>query len=252
MYYDESIFPGAKHAVYTGSRNLYPSIVTSAKSLVANTGVDFIWILAEDDDLGEELPWFFRVINASRQTFFRKDGPNMASQFTYFAMLRAALCYILPLDVTKVLSLDADVIAVTKEADYVWDLDLDRGGGYYFSAAKELHRSHNGLLYCNTGVALYNLEKLLLDGKAKEVMDVLNTRKYTWVEQDVMNYLCQGRIMPMPPEYNVNDWTGPNSPVRIRHYAGMKKWDDQPDYLEYSKMSWDEVFMKRERNRYGK
>ena len=41
-------------AVYSGSRNLYPHMVTAAKSLVANSSVEKIYFLIEDDKFRTE------------------------------------------------------------------------------------------------------------------------------------------------------------------------------------------------------
>ena len=96
-------------------------------------------------------------------------------------------------------------------------------------------------------MVLYNLE-LLRDGKADECISVLNNRKYTWVEQDVGNYLCQGRIYDMPSEYNSNWWTDKNAQnPKIKHYAGMQRmeWINQPESRRWRDTSWDEVMAMR-------
>ena len=240
-----------KHAVYTGSRNLYPMMETAAKSLLAHTSVDHLWIFAEDHELGWTLPencgTELHVVNIRNQKWFRKDGPNMKSRFTYFAMSRAAICHVLPEDVDLALALDVDTIFVD-DADEVWD-SLPNADRYYFAASKEWHRSKNGLLYCNIGVTLYNLAKLR-DGKADEVIEVLNRRRYPWVEQDVFNYLCQGRIFPMDCKYNHNKFTTGGNDVaepKIVHYAGQQSWENQPDYRYFEEMTWDEVIERRSR-----
>lgn len=222
-----------KEAVYTGSRNLYKDMVTAAKSLAYNSDVDRIWFLIEDDVFPEPLPEYVRTINVSKQKFFRPDGANMGSPYTYLAMIRAALCHVL--DADRVLSLDVDTICLRDVSD-IWDIDLT---DCYYAASKEAHRSYMDLLYCNTGVALYNLEKLR-DGKADEVISVLNNTHFTWVEQDVFNYLCQGRIREMDGNYNANDWTEHPDP-RILHFAGHNDWRNRPEVEKYRNMSWGEI-----------
>lgn len=232
-----------RHAAYSGTRNIYGDMLASAKSLVANSSVDVIHMLVEDADMGEELPPLVVVHDVSGQGFFPPDGPNMTSQFTYMAMMRAALCHVLP-DVRRVLSLDADTI-FRADADGIWDLSTD---GCYFAATPEWHRSNDGMLYCNLGVALYDLDALR-DGKADEVIDVLNRRRYTWVEQDVFNYLCQGRIAEMPSDYNSNWWTDRNAPgTTVKHFAGMTRaeWAHLPEVERWRGMPWDEVMALRE------
>jgi len=224
-----------KHAAYTGSRNLYADMVTSCKALLRNSDVDRIWLLVEDAEFPYLLPPEVTAIDVSDQAFFRPGGPNMGSRYTYLAMMRAALCHVLPPDVHRVLSLDVDTLAV-RDVSGAWDTPMD---GCYFAAARERHRCYEGLLYTNTGVALYDLD-MLRGGKADEVIDVLNRRRYTWVEQDVMNYLCQGRIAEMDGNYNACDWTEHPDP-RLLHFAGHADWRGRPELWAYRAMSWDEA-----------
>lgn len=224
-----------KHAAYTGSRNLYGDMVTCAKALLRNSDVDHIWMLIEDAEFPYELPPEVTAIDVSGQQFFREDGPNMGSRYTYLAMMRAALCHVLPSDVHKVLSMDVDTLAIRDVSD-AWDVPME---GCYFAAAKEQHRCYEGLLYTNTGVALYDLD-MLRKGKADEVIDCLNRRQYTWVEQDVMNYLCQGRIAEMPGDLNACDWTDHPDP-RLLHFAGHADWRLRPELWAYRDMTWDEA-----------
>lgn len=227
-----------KHAAYCGTRNIYGDMETAAKSLVANSDVDVVHFLIEDAEFPCPLPDIIECHDVSGQEWFDRDGPNMSSGFTYMAMMRLALCHVLP-DVDKVLSLDADTVCMG-DVSSIWDMSID---DCYLSASEEWHKSGNGLLYCNFGVVLYNLAKLR-DGKADECIEVLNCRKYTWCEQDVGNYLCQGRIHAMPSEYNSNWWTDRNAPgARIVHFAGVKRadWEHRPEVEKYRSMSWEQV-----------
>lgn len=230
-----------KHAAYCGTRNIYGDMETAAKSLIANSDVDRVWFIIEDDKFPTKLPSIVKCVNVSNQEFFKPDGPNMKSQYTYMAMMRIALCHVLP-KVDKVLSLDCDTV-VMRDVSQIWDLPID---DCYFSAVPEWHRSSHGLQYCNAGVTLYNLKKLR-DGKADECIEVLNRHFLRWVEQDVGSYLCLGRIHEMPAHFNACWWTTKNSPdMSIRHYAGKPRheWVNRSDVMYWRNMSWDEV-MKR-------
>ena len=235
-----------KHAAYCGTRNIYGDMETAAKSLVAMSDVDVVHLVIEDAEFPGELPPIVQVHDVSGQTYFAPDGPNAANGWTYMVLMRIALCHVLP-RVNKVLSLDADTVCMD-DVSAVWDMPVD---DCYFAAVPEWHKSGNGLMYCNAGVALYNLRKLR-DGKADEVIDVLNRRRYTWPDQDVLNYLCQGRIHDMPSCYNSNWWTDKNAPgARIVHFAGVQRdgWASDPRVTRWRDMSWDEVMALHEQRR---
>lgn len=229
-------------AAYTGTKNIYSDMVMSAKSLIANSAVDEVHFFIEDDTIEEEnLPDIIICHNVSNQKYYAADGPNMTSPFSYMAMLRIAMCHYLPYKTA--LLLDCDTV-VLNDATPIWDIDLE---GYYFSSTPELHRSMHGILYCNFGVVYYNLAKLR-DGKADECIKVLNERKFTWVEQDVCNCLCQGYIHEMPTIYNVTEFTCRKEPPKpvIKHYAGQprKNWVPRAKSQFWRNISWEEV-MKR-------
>lgn len=227
-----------RHAAYCGTRAIYDDMEVAAKSLVANSDVDVVHFVIEDAEFPRELPPIVQCHDLSGQTFFDKDGPNMASGYTYMAMMRLALCHVLP-RVGRVLSLDADTVCMADVSE-VWDLPVE---DCYFAASHEWHRTGNGLLYTNAGVTLYNLRKLR-DGKADECIGVLNSRRYTWLEQDVGNYLCQGRIYDMPSCFNSNWWTDKNAPgAKIVHFAGVARegWIHDTRVTRWRDMSWDEV-----------
>lgn len=230
-----------KAAVYTGTRNLYKSMIPAIKSLLVNSDVERIYIGIEDAAFPYELPSLCEVIDLSGQTIFAKDGANANSRYTYMAMMRVALAKILPEDLNRVLSLDVDTI-VDKDISELWGLPID---DCYFAASHEWHKAQKGYLYCNVGVSLFNLEKMR-DGKADELICVLNKIKLEYLEQDAMNMLCQGHIYDMPPEYNSNYYTEHVQEPKIIHHIGRN--DLLPTYSDvqkYAAMSFDEIMAKR-------
>ena len=231
-----------KIAAYCGTRGIYDDMESSAKSLLCNSSVEKIHFFCENDEWPTNPPDIIEVHNVSDQAYFSPLGPNMVSGFTYMAMMRSALCYELP-ETDVVLSLDADTIAM-KNVDGIWDTRLYDN---CFAAAPEWHKSHDGLLYTNHGVVLYNLKRMR-DGFAAQVIDVLNRRQYTWVEQDVCNYICQGYIAEMNSRYNTCYWTNkwghePEVDPALVHYAGVKRddWHKWEGVQRYRHMTWEEA-----------
>ena len=215
------------------TKNLYRYSVPSIKSLLANSDVDEIYLLIEDDEFPYDLPKL-KVINVSDQKYIRKDTLNGRNTlFTYMAMMRACLCKYIKAN--RCLSLDCDTI-IDGDISELWELPPD---DYYLAAGREPHKSQtHGSLYVNVGVTIYNLKKLR-DGKADEVINALNTRNFSFIEQDAFNELCRGQIYEMDPKYNVHYWSVPTAekPV-ITHYAGqnVKSWFSRELVQKYDKM----------------
>lgn len=202
-----------KAAAYCMTRNLYHGAVPSIKSLLINSDVEVVYLIIEDDEFPVQLPRI-KVINASKQEFFKPGGPNMNSRFTYMAMMRAALPKILKEH--RVLSLDYDTI-IDGDISALWDLPL---ADYYLAAGLEPHKTRSDFQAINAGVVMFNLKKLR-DGKADEIINALNTRIFAFLEQDAINELCQGGILPLDPKYNYHKWSyQTDEKPAIVHYAG--------------------------------
>lgn len=230
-----------KTVCYTLTRNIYPNVLPSLKSLLKNGNVDSVVLAIEDDDIGFDLPDKVLTINMSQQTYIRKDSPNYNCKWTYMALLRAAVPYIFPRH-SRVLTLDVDTI-VHGDISPLWDLPMD---DYYIAGAIEPYWTRPGKPYVNGGVILWNCEQLRRDrDRLNGIIEGLNTVKYDLAEQECVNRKLTGRIYVFGPEYNAGDWTSiPLNGIRIRHYMamGQVKFGQQPDVQHYAAMTWEEVF----------
>ena len=232
-----------KCAAYCGTRNIYADMERSARSLIANSDVDKVYFFIEDDEFPSELPSIIECRNVSGQTFFPKGNANDKTKYTYMAMMRAALCHLLT-ECDKVLSLDCDTIAV-KDCSGVWDIDVS--DSYFAASPERWAEGRPGLIYCNIGVCLFNLDRLR-NGKADEVIETLNRQYLRWVDQDAFNYLCQGRITIMDSVYNYCPFTVEAiGEARIIHYAGRNNFREETEVLIYRDMTWGEVMSRHER-----
>ena len=211
-----------KAACYCGTRNLYGDMVPAYRSLLANSDVDKVYLLIEDDVFPYELPPQVETINVSNQPYFSKDGPNFRNSWTYMVLMRAALHRVFP-DFDRILSLDVDTI-VAKSISELWCLPID---DFYLAAAKEPYKSRYRL-YVNCGVMLLNLQKLRDDGKGDELIEALNTTRYGFNEQDCIAERCQGGIYVMSSDYNANNYTEPTTTPKIVHFAAIKHYQDHP------------------------
>ena len=210
-----------KAACYCGTRNLYDDMIPAVKSLLANSDVDRVYLLIEDDVFPYKFPPKVETINVSGQPYFKHDGPNYNQGWTYMVLMRAALHRVFP-TISRILSLDVDTI-VAKDISELWDLPID---DYYLAAAKEPYKSRYQT-YVNCGVMLLNLDRLR-DGKGDELIDALNTQRYGFNEQDCIAERCQGGIYVMPSDYNANNYTEPTSTPKIVHFAAIKNYQTHP------------------------
>ena len=231
-----------KVAVYTGTRNLYQHMIPALKSLIANSDVDKIWLLIEDDkfpyDIPAEISHIVETKNMSNQQFIIADNPNQRSHFTYMAMIRVAFTKIFP-ELDKILSLDVDTIC-TKDISDIWNLPIDN---YCIAACHEPDRTTDEVIYTNAGVCLQNLDLLRSMGMDDIMINRLNTEEHKFLDQDVQNLCLQNYILDMPSMYNVNAYCEPTKDPRIIHYAGFPRWFDKKEYIKYLNMEWRDVII---------
>lgn len=224
-----------KAACYCGTRNLYGDMIPAVKSLLCNSNVDKVFLLIEDDEFPYTLPNCVEIINVSNQAYFKREGPNFNSPWTYMVLMRAALHRVFP-DLDKILSLDIDTI-VAKDISELWDIPVN---DYYLAGAIEPAKSQYRT-YINCGVMMLNLKKLRESGKGDELVDALNVRRYGFNEQDCIAEQCQGGILEIPSIYNANNYTEPTTQPKIVHFAAIRQYQNHPLVEMYKNKSWDEL-----------
>ena len=242
-----------KHATYCGTRNLYEAMVWAAKSLVANSSVDLIHLLIEDDEFPYELPdGMFEVINVKEyaEATFPDGTINAKTHFTKMAMVRCCYEKILD-DVDLLLQFDPDTV-VLDNVDEIWDLPMD---GKWFAATTEWlsgYDPYNSGAY-NVGVCLFNLKQMREDNAQVQMVELLNTRKLWCIEQDALDILGtqRGKSVDMPVRFNENRATGYTDNPAVQHFVGYMDWTTNPnlprrEYLKlYRDKSWDEILEMR-------
>ena len=233
-----------KAAVYSGTRNLYADMVTAAKSLIANSNVEKVFFLIEDDVFPYELPELIKTMNVSGQRFFAKGSANFQTDFTYMSLLRVCYTKLFP-DLEKVLQLDVDTIVVDN-IDTLWDVDMT---GKWFAACQEPLSTYKpyGPVYYNIGVAMFNLEQIRKDEADERMIDFLNTVKVPYIDQDAWNRYGVGKAVDLEPRFNESFVTGYTEAPAIVHFAGIKNWQNSSkasrrEYLKkFREMSWEDV-----------
>lgn len=247
-----------KLAVYSGTRNLYPHMVTASKSLIANSAVEKVVLLIEDESFPYEIPDMIETIDVHDQQWFHPRSANIKTQFSYMSLLR--VCYTKLLDADRVLQLDVDTVVVD-DIDALWELDM---GSAWFAAVREPARyvtdrsgdKHRidwkpwGEAYFNIGVTLFNLKQIKADGQDDWLIHVLNTEKLNWIDQDAWNKYHRNRYIDLDRRYNESMVTGYTDRPAIVHFAGYGNGWLDPGFTEcprlehlrkYREMGWDEV-----------
>ena len=222
-----------KVAVYSGTRNVYPQMYVSLKSLLLNTEMDRVYLMIEDDEFPYPIPETVRIANVSKQEFFLPGSPNFNTPYSYMELLRCAMGFIFQTE-KVVLWLDIDTI-IDNDISDLFETDMR---GFYYAGCMEPQKSRGIFTYVNSGVLLCNLELLRDTHKEVEMIGFLNQYKFTWPGQDVINLLCQGGIRPISSEYNGCSWTIPCTRPRIIHYAAIpaKEYMNEWAYKKYEQI----------------
>ena len=246
-------------AIYSGTRNLYAAMDAAEKSLVANSSVERVYFLIEDDEFPHELPGIVETTNVREQHWFSPHGPNMKTQFTYMALLRVCYAKILP-KAKRVLQLDVDTVVID-DIDALLAMDMREA---WFAAVREPARSVDlkdgttvrtdykpwGERYYNIGVAMFNLEQIRKDRIDDFLIHALNTEHLDYIDQDAWDKYGNDRCIDLDTRYNESMVTGYTDNPAIVHFAGYGndwmhpdfKWCPRLEHLRrYREMPWDEV-----------
>lgn len=213
-----------------------------------------------------------RFINVSR---FSKQFENLflRGHFaleTYFRLLMPEL---MP-GYKKVLYLDCDII-VNADLAELYETDVD---GYLLAAAHDADTAglYNGFEpnkknymdnvlkikkpyeYFQAGVILFNLEMFRASYTSQEMLAFAASNQWELLDQDVLNYLAQGRykavdmawnlmtdwrriripeIISRAPKYLADEYMKAHANPKIIHYAGPDKPWQQP-YSDYAEFFW--------------
>ncbi|PRD48308.1 glycosyltransferase family 8 protein [Sphingobacterium haloxyli] len=173
----------------------------------------------------------------------------VVERYTVAASYRLLLPDLLP-EYNKVIYVDCDMVVRNDLANLYYKTDI---ADYYLAAVFEAsldsqldYLDHLGVKagnYINSGFLLMNLVKLRADGMVQKLLHAAKKTYLQFPDQDVLNQLCQGKILGLPPYYNsIRTFYLPQyKPVFLRyyteadwqavkehgtvHYTGGKPWD---------------------------
>ena len=209
---------------YAATRNLYPWLVPTITSLLEHNDVETIYLIVEDDHVPDLPEANYTIINVAGQTVFDDSCPNIGTQYTYMAMMRALYADLIPED--RVISLDVDTI-ICDSLEPIWNMDLT---GMWMAAAVEHLAQYKPFgpnqSYYNVGVAVFNLEEMRKDSAPRLLTSLLYARKLPCIEQDALNYytVFPRKVAELPVRYNESVVTGITKHPAVVHFAGFPDW----------------------------
>lgn len=129
-------------------------------------------------------------------------------KYTIAASYRLLLPDLLPA-LTKVLYIDCDMIFRNDVALLYRSVDLKHNYmAGVFEATLDFQKKHMHDIgcepgkYANSGLLLMNLEQLRADNMVTKFMTAAKAPDLEFPDQDVINQLCKGRILGLPPYWN--------------------------------------------------
>ena len=164
----------------------------------------------------------------------RLQGIYTDPRYTEAASFRLLLPEILP-EYDSIVYIDCDVI-VRQDVGRLWQ-ESDLGDNYMaavFEAPIEQQAERFRALGCdpqryfNSGFLIMNLKKMREEKVSEQLLEACRVTYLEFPDQDSLNQVCQGRVLPLSPVYN-----------SIRTFFIPKY---KADFVrQYSKELWDEV-----------
>lgn len=149
----------------------------------------------------------------------------------------------------KVVYIDSDLVLLTDIADlYSIDIgdsligavaDIDMAGCFRHNKNRQKYVLEdlglkNPYGYVNAGVLVMNLVEFRKQYSAEHILDVISRKEYLYMDQDILNILCEGKITYLDMSWNVvMNWvSGEKSRLRVMQWAPHGIYFD---YLESRK-----------------
>lgn len=147
-------------------------------------------------------------------------------------------------------------VAAVRDADTAGLYNgFERGKKEYMDNVLKIKEPYD---YFQAGTILFNLEKMKAIATSRELIEFTKSGKWQLLDQDVLNYYCQGQVLFLDPSWNVMvDWRhirkdkiiarapaelyfgyleSRNHPSII-HYAGPDKPWEMPD-MDFADLFW--------------
>lgn len=207
--------------LYASNNKFISIMLTSIVSLLENTEQK-ISLYIIDDDISEKNKNIIKkkvyeykyvqnliFIDASNCINRMRGKIRTSNEWPMVAFVRLYLTELLPNDIEKILYMDCDTIICDDICD-LWNEDItEYNVAGVLDCMDDNYKEKIGLgighLYINSGVLLFNLNKLRDINIEKEFVDLVNKRGscFKYPDQDVINVVMRDSIKVLPMKYNV-------------------------------------------------
>jgi lipopolysaccharide biosynthesis glycosyltransferase len=220
--------------------NYFVPAATMLRSLLDASSGEFEVICLVTEEIPERMQDKLLRMGAGRLTFRylplkgRLEGVYTDPRYTEAASFRLLLPELLP-EYDSIVYIDCDVI-VRQDVGKLWrETDLgDNYLGVVFEAPIEQQAERFRALGCdpqryfNSGFLLMNLKQMRQEKVSERLLEACRVPYLEFPDQDALNQVCQGRVLPLRPVYN-----------SIRTFFIPKY---KPDFVrQYSEALWNEV-----------
>ena len=213
--------------------------------------------------------------HVSKETFYRLFVPELFKNYDRIIYLDSDLIVKSDISILYRLSLEGKLIAAVRDADFIGEY---RGGlptiKTYCDSVLKLRNVYN---YFQAGVLIFNIHGMRQTFSPNELVDYAQQESFIYVDQDVLNKKCEGKVLYLDPQWNVmsncenirisqfisrapeniyNDYMVARKNPSIIHYAGVEKPWNSPlsdfsyDFWTYARQTnfYEEILLRMTRN----
>lgn len=221
------------------TRNWYQYLLTNLFAILSNNKVNKIYLFIEDDYIPEldllknkfNVEFVVKNIDKIFNKYIKEDCPNISKRYSRCTLTRLFFSKEIP--ESKVIYIDVDALVIS-EISELWNIDIE---DCYVSGTPDSGMARDGVVYLkfidsnipyiNAGVLLMNLDLIRKDKIDDRWLDMINTQRLMYHDQDTINSVCKGRIHIFPSKFNSSASTElleNKKDIKIMHYT-MKKED---------------------------
>ncbi len=215
--------------VFASDNNYTPMLATTVYSMLANASDKYFYdvIVLSNGITAENKALINSFLDSQNASVRFLEASSLIGEYslttnnehigleTYYRFL---IQDALP-DYNKVLYLDSDLIikedisrlfetelgdyllAAVRDIDFIGILNMKKGKRKKYN--EEILKMKNPYDYFQAGVLLLNTEKMRSFHPVNEWLNLASNDKYIYNDQDVLNYVCEGRVLYLDNRWNV-------------------------------------------------